>query len=147
MTHLDSSRSRDSHSDEEEEEPHQTLSEAVAGEHERDGDLDAPSQEAHGEGEKSESEAGYSDHSFQSGTNDTIVSQFMKEEYLEWSYTDWSSSHDRAQLSFLMKIYEHGKRQAKAIGDGYDRLADWCAQQCPFHRRYARTGSLNLDLY
>jgi hypothetical protein len=42
----------------------------------------------------------------------------MTEEYLEWSTTDWTSSHDRAQLSAYMKIYEYGKCLAKAIGDG-----------------------------
>ena len=68
----------------------------------------------------------------------------MTEEYLEWPAIDWTSSHDRAQLSAYMKIYEYGKRQAKAIGDGYNRLAEWCAQQCDIHRVYARVGSLKL---
>ena len=80
----------------------------------------------HAEGEESESELERSQ-SFHSGTNDTIASQFMTEEYLEWPAIDWTSSRDRAQLSAYMKIYEYGKRQAKAIGDGYNRLAEWCA--------------------
>jgi hypothetical protein len=75
-----------------------------------------------------------------------IASQFMTEEYLEWPAIDWTSSHDRAQLSAYMKIYEYGKRQAKTIGDGYNRLAEWCAQQCDIHRAYARVGSLSLDI-
>ena len=70
----------------------------------------------------------------------------MTEEYLEWPAIDWTSSHDRAQLSAYMKIYEYGKRQAKTIGDGYNRLGEWCAQQCDIHRVYARVGSLSLDI-
>ena len=68
----------------------------------------------HAEGEESESELERSQ-SFHSGTNDTIASQFMTEEYLEWPAIDWTSSRDRAQLSAYMKIYEYGKRQAKTL--------------------------------
>ena len=97
----------------------EVLPEAFEGEPERAGGGEADRTDGeHAEGEETESELERSEHSFQSGTNDTIVSQFMTEEYLEWSTTDWTSSHDRAQLSAYMKIYEYGKCLAKAIGDG-----------------------------
>ena len=127
------------------EERRDTLPEAFEGEPEQAGGETEEIDGEHAEGEESESELERSQ-SFHSGTNDTIASQFMTEEYLEWPAIDWTSSHDRAQLSAYMKIYEYGKRQAKAIGDGYNRLAEWCAQQCDIHRVYARVGSLNLDV-
>ena len=122
-----------------------TLPEACAGEPKQAGGETEEIDGEHAEGEESESELERSQ-SFHSGTNDTIASQFMTEEYLEWPAIDWTSSRDRAQLSAYMKIYEYGKRQAKTIGDGYNRLAEWCAQQCDIHRAYARVGSLSLDI-
>ena len=127
------------------EERRDTLPEAFEGEPEQAGGETEEIDGEHAEGEESGSELERSQ-SFHSGTNDTIASQFMTEEYLEWPATDWTSSQDRAQLSAYMKIYEYGKRQAKAIGDGYNRLTEWCAQQCDIHRGYARVGSLNLDI-
>ena len=127
------------------EERRDTLPEAFEGEPEQAGGETEEIDGEHAEGEESGSELERSQ-SFHSGTNDTIASQFMTEEYLEWPATDWTSSQDRAQLSAYMKIYEYGKRQAKAIGDGYNRLAEWCAQQCDIHRVYARVGSLSLDI-
>ena len=127
------------------EERRDTLPEAFEGEPEQAGGETEEIDGEHAEGEESESELERSQ-SFHSGTNDTIASEFMTEEYLEWPATDWTSSHNRAQLGAYMKIYEYGKRQAKAIGDGYNRLTEWCAQQCDIHRGYARVGSLNLDI-
>ena len=124
------------------EERRDTLPEAFEGEPEQAGGETEEIDGEHAEGEESGSELERSQ-SFHSGTNDTITSQFMTEEYLEWPATDWTSSHDRAAY---MKVYEYGKRQAKAIGDGYNRLAEWCAQQCDIHRVYARVGSLSLDI-
>ena len=124
------------------EERRDTLPEAFEGEPEQAGGETEEIDGEHAEGEESGSELERSQ-SFHSGTNDTITSQFMTEEYLEWPATDWTSSHDRAAY---MKIYEYGKRQAKAMGDGYNRLAEWCAHQCDIHRVYARVGSLSLDI-
>ena len=120
------------------EERRDTLPEVLESEPEQAGGETEEIDGEHAKGEEPESELERSQ-SFHNGTNDTIASQFMKAEYLEWPAIDWTSSHDRAQLSAYMKIYEHGKRQAKTI-------AEWCAQQCDIHRVYARVGSLNLDI-
>eukprot|EP00435_Cladocopium_sp_Y103_P042949 s2765_g12.t1 len=96
--------------------------------------------------QEDEEEEEESEHSFHSGTNDTVYSEFMQNEYLEWGTIDWTVAHERAKLSALEKILEFSKRQAKAIGDGYDRLADWCASQCNMHRLYARAGTFTLDM-
>ena len=76
---------------------------------------------------------------------DTVVSEYMKEEYLEWPSYDFSSSQDRAQLSALQWIRDWSVRQARAIRDGNDRLAAWCNQQIGVHRIYSRVGAITLN--
>ena len=105
------------------EERRDTLPEAFEGEPEQAGGETEEIDGEHAEGEESESELERSQ-SFHSGTNDTIASQFMTEECLEWPAIDCNGQALMIEHSWsaYMKIYEYGKRQAKAIGDGYNRL-------------------------
>ena len=75
----------------------------------------------------------------------TVVSECMKDEYLEWPSCDFSASHDKAQLSAMQWICDWAQRQARAIANGYDCLAAWCSRQIELHRMYSRVGSITLN--
>lgn len=77
---------------------------------------------------------------------DTVMSEFMKQEYLEWPSHDFSASHDRAQLSALQWINDFSQRRARAIADGNERLADWCRSQIGLHQPYSRSGTTTLEV-
>ena len=91
-----------------------------------------------------ESEA-VSDESHVPTDNDTLYSEFMQSEYVEWPAYDFSGSHDRAQLSAYQQIQNYSERQAQAIRDNHERVADWCNEQMQVHRVFSRVGSLSLN--
>lgn len=91
-----------------------------------------------------ESEA-VSDESQVPTDNDTLYSEFMQAEYVEWPAYDFSGSHDRAQLSAYQQIQNYSERQAQAIRDNHERVADWCNEQMQVHRVFSRVGSLSLN--
>ena len=103
---------------------------------------DSPDEEPEGEdGESGSAE----DESPASSDRDTVVSEFMQNEYLEWPVQDYTSSQDRAQLTAYQWIRDWSLRQARAIRDSNMRLASWCNQQIGVRRIYARVGSITLN--
>eukprot|EP00435_Cladocopium_sp_Y103_P032112 s1247_g8.t1 len=77
-------------------------------------------EEPHGEeeGEESESEEKESEVS----DVDTIYSEYLKDEHIEYPSYDFAGSHDRAQLVAYEKIFEFARRKVKAIKDSHERL-------------------------
>ena len=104
-------------------------------------DLYYEGDEPNDEGEESEPTG---DESPVPSEKDTVVSEFMRDEYIEWPRYDFSASQDRAQLSALQWIRGFSLRKARAIRDENERLVSWCNDQMNQHRLYSRVGSITL---
>ena len=98
-----------------------------------------------GEEEESEETQASPDRVSRSPSRDTIYSEFLADEHLEYPIVDWSSSHDRAQLSALEFIKRYAVAQADAIRRSHDRFAEWCRDVIRRrHRPYGGIGAFSL---
>ena len=46
--------------------------------------------------------------------HETLYSEFMRDEYVEWPAYDFNGSHDRAQLSAFEQLHKFSRRRAQA---------------------------------
>ena len=80
-----------------------------------------------------------------SPSRNTIYSEFLADEHLEYPIVDWSSFHDRAQLSALEFIKRYAVAQADAIRRSHERFAEWCGDVIRRrHRSYNGIGTFSL---